>query len=268
MITAYRRPERIVCLTDEFTELLYILGEQERIVGISGYSVRPPEARKEKPRVTSFIRSRTDKIVSLKPDLVLGFSDMQAGIASELIREGLGVYIFNQRSIQGILDMIFTVGSLVGQEEKSETLIESLCHDMDIIKEEVKGFVRRPLVYFEEWGDPLISGVRWVSEIIEIAGGVDCFVELSKMPSAKDRIVSDSRLVVEKNPDIIIGSWCGKKFRPEKLIEREGWEKINAVKTGDTYEVKSSIILQPGVAALRDGLQIVYGMIKDWYEKV
>ncbi|MDH5680513.1 MAG: cobalamin-binding protein [Spirochaetota bacterium] len=263
-----RYPERIICLTDEFTELLYAFGEEDRIVGISGYSVRPPEARKEKPIVTSFIRSRTEKILSLKPDLVLGFSDMQGAMARELIEKGLAVYIFNQRSVQGILDMILTVGSLIGEPGKALSMIESVTGAMDKVREEAKSFVRKPLVYFEEWDDPLITGVRWVSELIEIAGGLDCFTEFSKMPSAKDRILADSSIVIEKNPDIIIGSWCGKKFKPEKLCERPGWDKIKAVMTGDTHEIKSSVILQPGLACLGDGLKSLSGIMKAWHDKL
>ncbi len=247
-------PERIVCLTEETTETLYLLGEQGRIVGISGYTVRPPQARKEKPRVSAFISAKIDAILDLKPDLVIGFSDMQADIAAELIRKGTNVLVYNQRSVAEILNMILSLSRLVGNQEGGEKLINELHENLNVIKEKVSQFDFRPKVYFEEWNDPLISGIRWVSELIEIAGGEDCFSELSKHPGAKDRIIADQSEVVNRNPDIIIGSWCGKKFQADNVKSRQGWSKIKAVKNNHIYEIKSPLILQPGPAALTDGL--------------
>ncbi len=263
-------PQRIVCLTEETTETLYILGEQHRIVGISGYTVRPPEARREKPRVSAFTTAKTEKILALEPDLVLGFSDLQADIAAELIRRGLNVYVFNQRSVRQILEMVVTLGSLVGAQHKALRWVGQIEHDIRRIEEQARHRaettgLRGPKVYFEEWYDPLITGIRWVSEIIEIAGGRDCFAELSGCCLAKDRIIADPRTVVDRRPDIIIGSWCGRKFRPQKLRERDGWQAIPAVTDGQVFEIKSADILQPGPAALTDGLAQVKTIIDRWY---
>jgi iron complex transport system substrate-binding protein len=256
-----RYPERIVCLTEESTETLYLLGEERRIVGISGYTVRPPRARKEKPRVSAFLSAKNEKILELKPDLVIGFSDLQADIARDLTKAGLNVLIFNQRSVQQILDMILALASLVGAAEKGVALIRRLEEGLDRIRGEAKTFPRRPRVYFEEWDEPMISGIRWVSELVEIAGGEDIFPEQSRSQAATGRIVA-ADAVREKNPDIILGSWCGKKFRPERVAARPGWQAIPAVRDGELHEIKSADILQPGPAALTDGVQRIHQILR------
>jgi iron complex transport system substrate-binding protein len=256
-----RYPERIVCLTEESTETLYLLGEERRIVGISGYTVRPARARKEKPRVSAFLSARTDKVLDLKPDLVIGFSDLQADIARDLTKRGLNVLIFNQRSVQEILDMILALSSLVGASEKGKRLIEELERGLEHIRESAKAFPRRPRVYFEEWDEPMISGIRWVSELVEIAGGEDVFSELSFSHAATGRVIHDGKTVIEKQPDVILGSWCGKKFRPEKVAARPGWDVIPAVKKNQLYEIKSADILQPGPAALTDGVRRIFEIL-------
>ena len=256
-------PQRIVCLTEETTETLYLLGEQHRIAGISGYTVRPARARREKPRVSAFTSARIGAIVDLKPDLVLGFSDMQADIAAELIRQGQNVMVFNQRSVSEILDMIRCLSRLVGAQARGQELIAGL---QSGIRETAQHNARlrfRPRVYFEEWNDPLIIGIRWVSELVEIAGGHDCFAELSASPGAKGRIIADQREVIERNPDIIIGSWCGKKFRADQVRSRPGWDVITAVKKNHLFEIKSPLILQPGPAALTDGLRQLSAIIHE-----
>ncbi len=257
-------PQRIVCLTEETTETLYLLGEEHRIVGISGYTVRPPRARKEKPRVSAFTSARIDKILALEPDLVLGFSDMQADIAAELVRAGIAVHIFNQRSIAEILAMMQLLGAMVGAADRAGELVAELGSRLQRIEQSTKQSVRRPQVYFEEWYDPMISGIRWVSELIAIAGGEDCFAGLSTSAGAAGRIIANPADVVERNPDIIIGSWCGRKFRAEQLANRSGWETITAVKKRQLFEVKSSIILQPGPAALTDGVDALGEIISAW----
>lgn len=256
-----RLPERIVCLTEETTETLYLLGEQHRIVGISGFTVRPPQARKEKPKVSAFTSAKIDKILALEPDLVLGFSDLQADIAAQLIRRGISVHVFNQRSVKEIFAMITLLGAIVGAQEKTAALIERLTRDIETVRKNAAALPRRPRVYFEEWDDPLISGIRWVSELIKIAGGEDCFPELACAPGAKQRIIADPHEVVRRQPDIIIGSWCGKKFQPERMAQRAGWADIPAVRHGRIYEIKSPDILQPGPAALTDGLQQLHKII-------
>lgn len=257
-------PERIVCLTEETTETLYLLGQESRIVGISGFTVRPPRARKEKPKVSAFTSARFEKIMALQPDLVLGFSDLQADIAAELIRRGVAVHIFNQRSVAGILRMIRTLAGMIGEGEAGETLAQSLAGRIQEIVRSVPGDAARPRVYFEEWDKPQISAIRWVSELIEIAGGDDCFPELAREPMGKGRIIADELEVVRRRPDIIIGSWCGKKFRPEAVAARAGWESVPAVQNGELYEIKSALILQPGPAALGDGLDELVDIIRDW----
>ena len=261
---AARLPERIVCLTEETTETLYLLGEQHRIVGISGFTVRPPQARKEKPRVSAFTSAKIDKILALEPDLVLGFSDLQADIAAQLIRHGVAVHVFNQRSVDGIFSMIATLGALVGAHEKAAALSERFAADINAVKQNAAALARHPRVYFEEWDDPLISGIRWVSELIEIAGGDDCFPELARQPSAKHRIIADAHEVARRAPDIIIGSWCGKKFQPARVMQRPGWDAIPAVRNGYIYEIKSPDILQPGPAALTDGLRQLHDIVCRW----
>jgi iron complex transport system substrate-binding protein len=256
-----RHPERIVCLTEESTETLYLLGEERRIVGISGYTVRPPRARRDKPRVSAFLSAKTDKILALKPDLVIGFSDLQADIARDLTKAGLNVLIFNQRSVQEILDMILALSSLVGAAERGQALIRELEDGLARIRESAQAFKHRPRVYFEEWDEPMISGIRWVSELIEIAGGEDVFREQSYAQAASGRIVRDGNSVIRKNPEIILGSWCGKKFRPERVAARPGWDQVAAVKANRLYEVKSADILQPGPAALTDGVRRIHELL-------
>lgn len=259
-------PDRIVCLTEETTETLYLLGEQDRIVGISGFTVRPPQARKEKPKVSAFTSANVDKILALNPDLVLGFSDLQADIAAQLVRHGLNVMIFNQRSVAEIFKMIRMVAALVGAGEKAEQWISTTKQEIQRLTEDNESPKRRPRVYFEEWHDPMISGIRWVSELIEMAGGDDCYGELSRYAHAKDRIIANPDDVIMRNPDIIIGSWCGRKFRPDHVRNRPGWQAINAVRDSQLYEIKSPDILQPGPAALTDGLRHLRDIILQWRE--
>ncbi|MGQ0699788.1 MAG: cobalamin-binding protein [Panacagrimonas sp.] len=256
-------PRRIVCLTEETTETLYLLGEQDRIVGISGFTVRPPQARKEKPRVSAFTSAKIERIRELKPDLVLGFSDLQADIAADLVRAGIAVHIFNQRSVAEIFDFIRMLGAMVGAVDRTAVLMSELQRGIDEVQAAAQRLPRRPSVYFEEWDEPMISGIRWVSELIELAGGRDCFTEMSVEPSAKHRIVADPLEVVRRAPDLIVGSWCGKKFKPEKVAARAGWDAIPAVRNARLHEVKSCDILQPGPAALTDGLRQLHHMIAD-----
>jgi iron complex transport system substrate-binding protein len=257
-------PERIVCLTEETTETLYLLGEEQRIVGISGFTVRPARARKEKPRVSAFTSANFEKIVALRPDLVLGFSDLQADIAAELIRRGITVHVFNQRSIAGIFGMVAMLGGLVGCEARAASLVAGIQVQLEDIAAGARALPCKPRVYFEEWNEPLISGIQWVSELIELAGGVDCFAELGREPLAKNRIIADPLEVPRRAPEIIFGSWCGKKFRPDSVTARPGWADIPAVRDGELHEIKSSMILQPGPAALGDGVRLMHRLIRDW----
>ncbi len=252
-------PERIVCLTEETTETLYLLGEQQRIAGISGYTVRPPQARREKPRVSAFVSADIPKIVALKPDLVLTFSDLQADIAAALIREGIAVHAFNQRTVGEILGMVRTLGALIGAEDKARALADALAANVEAVRIRSAGR-SRPKVYFEEWDEPMISGIGWVSELIAIAGGDDIFAERAVRKSARDRIVG-AEDVIHRAPDIIIGSWCGKKFRAQKVAARPGFAAIPAVRGGRLHEIKSPLILQPGPAALTDGLAALRAII-------
>jgi iron complex transport system substrate-binding protein len=254
-------PQRIVCLTEETVETLYLLGEERRIAGISGYVVRPARARREKPRVSAFISADIAKILALEPDLVLTFSDIQADIAATLIRQGVNVHAFNQRSIAEILDMIRTLGALVGAAERADVLARGLEEALAAARAHAAHLPRRPRVYFEEWDDPMISGIGWVSELIEAAGGIDIFADRAACKSAKDRIVA-AQDVIGRAPDIIVGSWCGKKFRPEKVAKRPGFERLPAVRAGALHEIKSSIILQPGPAALTDGLAALQAIVR------
>jgi iron complex transport system substrate-binding protein len=254
-------PERIVCLTEETTETLYLLGEQDRIVGISGYTVRPPRARKEKPRVSAFISADVPKILALEPDLVLAFSDLQADIVAQLIRAGVAVHAFNQRSIAEILAMIRTLGALVGAGARADALARDFEVDLDRARAQSAKSAYRPKVYFEEWDEPMISGIAWVSELIEIAGGADIFADRSKGKSAKERFVLASD-VIARAPDIVIASWCGKKFRAEKFVARAGFEAIPAVRNRRLHEIKSPLILQPGPAALTDCLKALEALIR------
>jgi len=254
-------PDRIVCLTEETVETLYLLGEDRRIVGISGYVVRPPRARREKPRVSAFTSADIAKIIDLKPDLVLTFSDLQADIAATLIRAGVDVHAFNQRSIAEILDMIRTIGALVGAVDRAGRMAAELADRVTASRMRAALLPRRPKVYFEEWDDPMISGIAWVSELIEAAGGEDVFTDRAVCKSAKDRIVTAAD-VISRAPDIIVGSWCGKKFRPEKVVNRPGFEQIPAIRRGAIHEIKSPLILQPGPAALTDGLAALQAIIE------
>jgi iron complex transport system substrate-binding protein len=260
-------PRRIVCLTEEPTETLYALGEQDRIVGISGFTVRPPQARREKPKVSAFTSAKIGEILKLRPDFVVGFSDIQADIASELVRRGVEVWIANHRSVDGILDYVRRLGALVGVAAKAEAYADALQRGLQAVEREAAALPRRPKVYFEEWDEPIITGIRWVAELVRIAGGDDVFPDLSVEPLAKARILADGDPVVARAPDIILGSWCGKKFRPEKVAARPGWETIPAVRDGELHEIKSPLILQPGPAALTDGVQRIAGIIRAWAQK-
>jgi iron complex transport system substrate-binding protein len=257
-------PQRIVCLTEETTETLYLLGEERRIVGISGFTVRPARARREKPRVSAFTSAKIDRILALRPDLVLGFSDLQADIAAQLVRAGLEVHVFNQRGVAGILRSIRILGGMIGCEGRTGELVARLEAGLEAARARAAALGRRPRVYFEEWDEPLISGIGWVSELIGIAGGEDCFPELAAQPLGRQRIIQDPLEVPRRAPDIVIGSWCGKKFRPERVAARAGWSTVPAVRTGFVREVKSSLILQPGPAALTDGLAALQELIEEW----
>jgi iron complex transport system substrate-binding protein len=252
-------PSRIVCLTEETTETLYLLGEGDRVVGVSGYTIRPPEARK-KPRVSAFINARFSKIEALSPDLVLGFSDLQADIAAELIRRGCNVVVFNQRSVAEILQTIRVIGGLVGCEERAEALASRLELGIDGVRAAAARLPRRPRVFFEEWDNPLISGIRWVEELVEIAGGSPVFPELRHAKFGRERIVAPEE-VVRRDPEVIIGSWCGKPVRTARIASRVGWERVSAIRHGHIYEIKSTYILQPGPASLTEGLRQLHHII-------
>ncbi len=257
-------PQRIVCLTEETTETLYLLGEERRIAGISGYTVRPARARREKPRVSAFTSANLGKIEALRPDLVIGFSDIQADIARELIRRGLNVLVFNQRSVAEILGMIRTLAAIVHAPERGVRLAAELESGLEEIRGRAQRLPRRPRVYFEEWDEPMISGIRWVSELMEIAGGEDAFPELARSSDARGRRIADPAEVVRRRPDIIVASWCGRKFRPERVRARPGWSELPAVRDGELHEVKSAEILQPGPAALTDGVRRLHAIFAAW----
>ncbi|MCE7031883.1 ABC transporter substrate-binding protein [Lysobacter sp. GX 14042] len=259
-------PRRIVCLTEEPTEVLYALGEQDRIVGISGFTVRPARARKEKPKVSAFTSAKIGKILELEPDFVVGFSDIQADIAAELVRHGVEVWISNHRSVDGILDYIRRLGALVGAAGRAGAWAEELQRGLERIQADAARLPRRPKVYFEEWDEPPITGIRWVAELVRIAGGDDIFPERAAEPLAKGRILEDPSEVVRRAPDIIFGSWCGKKFQPATVAARPGWGAIPAVRDGELHEVKSPVILQPGPAALTDGVAVLARVIQAWGE--
>lgn len=260
-----RLPQRIVCLSTETVEVLYALGEEERIAGVSGFTVRPARARREKPKVSGFSSARIDRILAVKPDLVLAFSDLQADICRDLIKAGIAVHVFNQRDVEGILAMIGTLGRLVGAEPRATELIAAL--DATIAQARSDGEARRarlgrtPRVYFEEWDEPMISAIRWVSELIGIAGGEDIFAELALRPGAGERIIADPAEVVARAPELIIGSWCGKHFRPERMTSRPGWMQIPAVQHGMIGEIKSALILSPGISAISEGLPAIAAML-------
>lgn len=264
-------PQRIVCLTEETTEWLYILGQEARIVGISGYTVRPRRARDEKPKVSAFLSAKIDKILALEPDCVFGFSDLQADIAASLIRAGVQVTVFNQRSVSEIFSMLYQVGAMVGCAHQAQTWIAQRQQHLAAMKAQVQQWrdvgLRLPRVYFEEWDDPPISAIRWVSELVGYAGGQDIFPELAVQSLGKDRIIADPLTIVQRAPDIIVGSWCGKKFRPEKVAARPGWAQVPAVQTQQIFEIKSADILQPGPAALTDGVDQLHAIVARWVQQ-
>lgn len=261
-----RYPCRIVCLTEEPTEVLYALGEQDRIVGISGFTVRPPQARRDKPKVSAFTSAKVDRILALQPDFVVGFSDIQADIAQALIRRGVEVWISNHRSVEGILGYVRRLGALVGAGDAAERYALELEAHIERVRRAAANLPRRPRVYFEEWDDPLISGIRWVSELVGIAGGDDVFPERAVCGLGKDRILADPDEVVRRAPDIIFGSWCGKRFRPDRVAARPGWSVVPAVRDAQVFEIKSPLILQPGPAALTDGLDALHKVVRHWSE--
>lgn len=261
-----RWPQRIVCLTTETVEVLYLLGEQDRIVGISGFTTRPAIARKEKPKISAFTSANIEKILALQPDLVLCFSNLQADIAAALIKAGCQVHVFNQRSLDETLQMILTVGDLVGASDKAKQLVEGYQSQLDAARLQAAKLPRKPKVYFEEWDAPMMCSIRWAAELIEAAGGEDCFPELSQFHSARDRQVTADQ-VLAKQPDIIIGSWCGKKFQPEKVKARPGWQVMPAVRDGHLYEIKSVDILQPGPALFSEGLPQLQSIIQHWQQQ-
>jgi len=259
-----RFPERIVCLTEEPTEVLYALGQEHRIVGISGFTVRPARARREKPKVSAFTSAKVDRIAALEPDLVIGFSDIQADIASALIKRGIEVWISNHRSVDGILGYVRRLGAMVGVAEAAERYAAGLERHLDEVRRAGEALPRRPRVYFEEWDAPMISAIRWVSELIAIAGGVDVFAELGLQRAGRDRVIADALEPVRREPDIVVGSWCGKKFRAELVAARPGWQAVPAVAHGRLHEIKSCDILQPGPAALTDGVEQLHRLFAGW----
>ena len=263
-------PQRIVCMTEETTEWLYLLGQEARIVGISGFTVRPRRARSEKPRVSAFTSAKIDKILALQPDCVLGFSDLQADIAAVLIRAGVQVTVYNQRSVAEIFSMMYQVASMVGEVDQGMKRIVAMQQGLqamqDAVTSRLAAGARRPKVFFEEWDVPHISAIQWVSELIGIAGGDDCFPELAQQSLGKNRIIADGFTIVQRSPDIILGSWCGKKFRPETVAARDGWADVPAVRNGQLFEIKSPDILQPGPAALTDGVAQIHKLVLAWMD--
>jgi iron complex transport system substrate-binding protein len=257
-------PQRIVALTEETTEWLYLLGEEDRLVGISGYTVRPKRARQEKPRVSAFLDGKVDRIVELEPDLVIGFSDMQAALADKLIRAGLNVLVTNQRSVAEIFATMRLVAGLVGAHDRAEAWIAKCTARHAQVAAAAAAWPRRPRVFFEEWDEPLISAIRWVSELVAIAGGEDIFPELARQSMGRDRVITDVAEPARRAPDVIVGSWCGKKFRPERVAARPGWHEVPAVREGRLHEIKSCDILQPGPAALTDGLEQLHALFARW----
>jgi iron complex transport system substrate-binding protein len=257
-------PQRIVCLTEETTEWLYLLGQESRIVGISGYTVRPRRARQEKPRISSFLDGRIDRIVALEPDLVIGFSDMQAALADKLIRAGLNVLVTNQRSLAEIFATLRLVANLVGEGTRAEAWIAACQARHAELQAAAAGWPRRPRVYFEEWDEPMISAIEWVSQLIGVAGGEDVFPELARQRMGRERVITDPLEPARRLPDLIVGSWCGKKFRPERVAARAGWSEIPALRHGQLHEIKSCDILQPGPAALTDGVEQLHALFLRW----
>jgi iron complex transport system substrate-binding protein len=251
-------------MTEEPTEVLYALGLEDRIVGISGFTVRPARARREKPRVSAFISAKIDRILDLHPDFVIGFSDIQADIAQALIKRGVEVWISNHRSVDGILGYVRRLGALVGAAEQAERYALELEAHIERVRQAASLLPRRPRVYFEEWDEPLITGIRWVSELVGIAGGDDVFPERALCALAKDRILGDAGEVVRRAPELILGSWCGKRFQPQQVAARAGWDAVPAVRDGELHEIKSPLILQPGPAALTDGLDAIHRIVRQW----
>lgn len=262
-----RFPKRIVCLVEEPTEVLYRIGEQHRIVGISGFTVRPPQARKEKPKVSAFTSAKLPQILALKPDLCIGFSDIQADIARDLIRAGVEVWISNHRSVEGILDYCLRLGALVGARDKAQRLVDEMQAAIDRATAQAASWARQPRVYFEEWDEPRITAIQWVAELIRIAGGADIFPERA-VALARDRILAADSEIIARQPELILGSWCGKKFQPQRVCERTGWAAIPAVRDGEVHEIKSAVILQPGPAAILDGLQQIQARIAAWQQRL
>jgi iron complex transport system substrate-binding protein len=252
-------PHRIVCLTEETTETLYLLGEGERVVGVSGYTVRPPEAR-SKPKISAFINAKFDKIAALRPDLVLAFSDLQADLVAELVRRGMNVVVFNQRSVAEILQMIRMLGGLIGRQSSAERLAAQLAADLERMRDAGARLPRRRRVFFEEWDEPLISGIRWVEELVDIAGGAPIFPELATAALARDRIV-DPVEVARRDPEVIFASWCGKKMRRATIVSRPGWDRVSAVRDDRVFEIKSTYILQPGPASLTEGVRQLHAVL-------
>jgi len=259
-VTTGAVPQRIVCLTEETTETLYLLGEGDRVIGVSGYTMRPPEARR-KPRVSSYLTARYDKIEALGPDLILAFSDLQATIVSDLVKRGYPVMVFNQRSVAEILQMIRMLGGLIGCVDRADALVTDLERQLQSIRDAAARLPFRPRVYFEEWDDPLIAGIRWVEELIEIAGGDPIFPELRDARLGSQRIVSSDE-VIRRRPDVVVASWCGKRVNREKIATRAGWQDVPAVRNGHIYEIKSAFILQPGPAALTEGVHQLHEIIR------
>jgi iron complex transport system substrate-binding protein len=257
-------PQRIVCLTEEPTEVLYALGEEHRIVGISGFTVRPARARREKPKVSAFVSAKVGEILKLQPDLVVGFSDIQADIAQALIKAGVEVWIANHRSVAGILGYVRRLGAMIGVAARAERYAADLQAHVEEVRAAGARLPRRPRVYFEEWDEPQISAIGWVSELVGIAGGEDIFPERAACSLGRDRILADPLEVVRREPDIIVASWCGKKFRPAHVASRPGWEAVPAVRDGELHEVKSPLILQPGPAALTEGVDALHAIMARW----
>lgn len=257
-------PSRIVCLTEEPTEVLYHLGEQDRIVGISQFTVRPSEARRDKPKVSGFTNARLERIFELDPDLVIGFSDIQADIARDLIKEGIEVWISNHRTVDGILRYIVRLGAMVGRADDARAWVNDIALHLDVVRARAAELPHRPKVYFEEWDEPMITAIGWVSEVIDIAGGDDIFADRSTSSLAADRIIEDPSEVVRRGPDVLLASWCGKKLQPQTVWNRAGWESLEPVQTCTIHEIPAEIILQPGPAALTDGLDHIHGIISRW----
>ncbi len=255
---------RIACLSTEVVETLYLLGAEDAVAGISGFTVRPARARREKPKVSGFSRSRIERILAVRPDLVIGFSDLQAPVVDQLIRAGIEVHVFNQRDLAGMLRMIATLARLADRTEQGERLIADLRSRLESARDRAGRLPRRPRLYFEEWNDPIISGIRWVSELIEAAGAEDCFAAESHHAAASGRIIADPQEVVKRSPEIVVGSWCGKKFRQEELVARAGWSVIPAIRNGRVYEIKSADILSPGPSAITHGLAQLERIVGLW----